>query len=357
MTTAGPDRLLTAADLLFGSSAEAPEALARQIVSAGRGQNLGRALTHLPRVTQEAAIREAALAAAVLLKVDLVDVLIAGWREHRDIYSAARRTLATPGSKELVGLAPHRISTVQQPAVSILLDGHQVHTLQLGLSIIFEVTGLVAGISHGRLAGLHAGRGELGVALTVHEIEVLTKRTHLELPGVVALRKGFRLLPGHEYPDDAPDGHPGSQLPGSQVSGVEHPVSQFPGVDLLDGQSAANAVPGSEHPGGQLAGPEHPSGQLAGPEHPSSGEADHPGAPWWEKTKRESTRRVVSLSWPGAPDSRRKQSPARISRWISGVNGEPACRHPAQALESKTRFRGHRPGLSTGGSRWWQHHV
>ena len=40
MTTAGPDRLLTAADLLFGSSAEAPEALARQIVSAGRGQNL-----------------------------------------------------------------------------------------------------------------------------------------------------------------------------------------------------------------------------------------------------------------------------------------------------------------------------
>ena len=108
-------------------------------------------MTHLPRVTQEAAIREAALAAAVLLKVNLVDVLIAGWREHRDIYSAARRTLATPGSKELVGLAPHRISTVQQPAVSILLDGHQVHTLQLGLSIIFEVTGLVAGISHGRL--------------------------------------------------------------------------------------------------------------------------------------------------------------------------------------------------------------
>ena len=122
-------------------------------------------------MTRDAAIREAALAAAVLLKIDLVDVLVAGWRDHRDIHSAARRTLATPGSKELVGVAPHRISTVQQPAVSILLDGHRVHTLQLGLSIIFEVTGLVAGISRGRLAGLHAGRGEVGVALTVHEIE------------------------------------------------------------------------------------------------------------------------------------------------------------------------------------------
>jgi hypothetical protein len=289
VTTAGPNRPLTAAELLFGSSADAPEALAQKIVSVGRGQNLGRVLAHLPRVTREAAIREAALAAAVLLKVDLVDVLVAGWREHRDIHSAARRTLATPGSKELVGLAPHRISTVQQPAVGILVDGQRVHTLQLGLSIIFEVTGLVAGISHGRLEGLHAGRGEVGVALTIHEIEVLTKRTHLELPGMVALRSGFRLLPGHEYPDDAPASHPSSQAPAShpsgQLPGSEPPGSQFPGVDLVDGQFAAAT---------QVSGREHLSDQLPGPEHPSSSEADHPGAPWWEKTELDPTRREVS---------------------------------------------------------------
>ena len=292
MTTAGPDRPLTAADLLFGSSADAPEALARQIVSVGRGQNLGRVLTHLPRVTQEAAIHEAALAAAALLKVDLVDVLVAGWREHRDIYSAARRTLATPGSKELVGLAPHRISTIQQPAVSILVDGHRVHTLQLGLSIIFDVTGLVAGISHGRLAGLHAGRGEVGVALTIHEIEVLTRRRHLELPGVVALRSGLRLLPGHHYPD-GPGSHPSGEPQSGQVSGAGQPLTQFPGVDLMDGQSAATEVPGSEHPGsehpsGQVSGSEHPGSehprtQLSGSEYPSRGEADHSSVPWWEK--------------------------------------------------------------------------
>ena len=303
MTTAEPDRPLTAADLLFGSSRAAPEALAKQIVTVGRGQNLGRVLQHLPRVTQDAAIREAALAAAALLKVDLVDVLVAGWRDHRDIHSAARRTLATPGSKELVGLAPHRISTVQQPAVSILIDGHRVHTLQLGLSIIFEVTGLVAGISHGRLGGLHAGRGEVGVALTIHEIEILTKRRHLELPGMVALRSGLRLLPGHEYPDDAPGSHPSSQPPGShpssqssQAQALEQPVSQFPGVDLLDGQSAADNVSAGQHQASSasqsssapsspvgaisLASPAsgHPDDQSPGPE------ADHPSMPWWEKT-------------------------------------------------------------------------
>ncbi len=290
MTPAETEGVLTAADLLFGSSEDAHEALTRHVMSSGRA--FATALARLPRVTREAAVREAAVAAAGLLKVDLMEVLVSGWREHRDIYSAARRTLVTPGSKELVGLAPHRVSTVQQPAVSILVDGHRVHTLQLGLSIIFEVTGLVAGISAGRLAAVHAGRGEIGVALTIHELEVLTKRSHLELPGVRALKSGFRLLPASEYPDEAaaqpggqhPGGqHPGSQHPGSQhpsgqhpsgLPGTERPGSQFPGVNLLDSHFAAAEQPGGERPGDQ-----------PGSEHAGSGEADHSSEPWWQKAE------------------------------------------------------------------------
>jgi hypothetical protein len=295
MTTAGPDRPLTAADLLFGSSADAPGALARHVMSVGR--DLDQALRRLPRVTREAAVREAAAAAAVLLKVDLIEVLVDGWREHEDIRSAARRTLAMPGSKELVGLVPHRINTFQQPAVSILIDGRRVHTLQLGLSVLFEVTGLVAGVSGGRLATVHSGRGEVGVALTVHEIEVLTKRAYLELPGVVALKSGFRLLPACEYlgrGDHA--SHPGGPaFARSGAVGVAPPDSQFPGVDLLDGGAVAAGPPGVDLlDGGAVAvGPlgtghadaEHAGSPRRGPTHPSSGQTDHPSLPWWEKTQ------------------------------------------------------------------------
>ena len=307
MTTAGPDRPLTAADLLFGSSENAPEALTRHIMSAG--SVLGRALDRLPRVTREAAVREAAAAAAVLLKIDLIEVLVAGWREHGDMHRAARRTLDTPGSRELVGLVPHRITTLQHPAVSILIDGRRVHTLQLGLSIFFDITGLVAGVSHGRLAGVHSGRGEVGAALAVHEIEVLTKRTHLELPGVVALRKGFRLLPASHYPDAGDHashlaafgaGQAAAHLAGSNIEhsaslGVEQPASQFPGVDLLDSQFAAAQPAGAgltaaqpaatELAAAQPAATEHASSPPASPEHPGSGETDHPSLPWWEKTQ------------------------------------------------------------------------
>jgi hypothetical protein len=301
MTTTGPDGVITAADLLFGSPEGAQEAMTRHVMSAGR--TMARAFERLPRVTREAAVREAAVAAVGLLKIDLMEVLVSGWREHRDIFTAARRTLDMPGSKELVGLAPHRITTVQQPAVGILVDNHRVHTLQLGLSIIFEVTGLVAGIHAGRLAAVHAGRGDIGLALTVHELEVLTKRSHLELPGVKSLQRGFRLLPASAYPDEPP-GHPAGQHPADHLGG--HPsgtglpaavtaAAHFPGVDLMDGHVPATdldaAGPGSAGPdSADLAA----AGQTRaepirtappGTEHPSSAESDHSSAPWWEKSQ------------------------------------------------------------------------
>jgi hypothetical protein len=272
----GPDGVLTAADLLFGSTEKANEALARHVMADGRA--FARSLVHLPRVTREAAVREAAVAATGLLKVDLIEVLVSGWRQQRDIFTAARRTLDMPGSKELVGLAPHRISTMQQPAVGILIDSKRVHTLQLGLSIFFEVTGLVAGISQGRLAGVHAGRAHVGVALTIHEIEVLTKRSHLELPGQLSLRQGFRLLPASHYPDDPAEHTPGA-APGSfeaqLMSAQEQPASQFPGVNLTDGHGPAANRPEAGTPASTPAGAEHPSTQ------PSS---QHSSASWWERT-------------------------------------------------------------------------
>jgi hypothetical protein len=316
LTTSGPDDdVITAADLLFGSPDDAQKALTRHVMSAGR--TTARAFERLPRVTREAAVREAAVAAVGLLKLDLMEVLVTGWREHRDIFSAARRTLDMPGSKELVGLAPHRVTTVQQPAVSILVDGRRVHTLQLGLSIFFEVTGLVAGIYAGRLAGIHAGRGDLGLALTVHELEVATKRSHLELPGVKSLRRGFRLLPANAYPDESharpggqhPDGqylggqHPSGQLPGAELPGAVTAAAHFPGVDLMDGHVPAtnlNAAspagprhrrghlggqPGTEHLGTEHPGTEHPGTEHPGTEHPGSAEPDYSSVPWWEKSQ------------------------------------------------------------------------
>ncbi len=151
-------------------------------------------------MTREAAIREASTAAAGLLDVDLIGVILAGWREHRDITSAARRTLAAPGSTELVSLATHEVTMDQQPSIRVLVDGRRVATLQLQLAIVFDISVLVAGIRAGRLVSVHSGRCDTTATLAVQGTTVLTKRADFELPGAIPLNPGVRLLPENEYP-------------------------------------------------------------------------------------------------------------------------------------------------------------
>jgi hypothetical protein len=158
MTPAVQDHPHTALDLLFGPGNDTPEALASQLLSAGADGDLGRALENLPRATRDAAAREAAAATAGLLNVDLFGGLVAGWRTHHDLTAAAQRTLAVPGSVKLVNMAAHEITTSQHPSVKVLVNEAEVATIQLGLSLVFRVTAMVASISAGRLVALHSGR-------------------------------------------------------------------------------------------------------------------------------------------------------------------------------------------------------
>lgn len=239
MTVPGQGRSPTALDLLFGPAADAPEALAREIMSAGSGKNMSRALESLPAATRDAAVREAAGVASGLLQVDLIGVLVAGWREHRDIVSAARRTLAAPGSTELVSMATHQVTMTQQPSVAVLVDGRRVATLRLGLSIELNVDALLAGISGGRLAALHSGRCDITVKLAIQGTDLLTRQARLELPGVIPLSRGIRLLPVGEYP-------------ASRYPGNDHPAVPDTPASLRDGRAFA----GEDHaPSGPHAEP------------------------------------------------------------------------------------------------------
>jgi len=220
MTTVREGSTPTALDLLVGPDADAAGILAGEILSPGGDQNLGRAIAHLPEMTRKAAVQEAATTAAALLKVDLIDVLVRGWREYRDIVSAARRTLAAPLSTELVSMATHEVTLDQRPSVNILVDGQRVATLQLGLSIVFDVSGVLLGISGGRLAAVHSGRCDITGTLSVQGTDLLVKRAPLELRGVLSLRRGIRLLPVGEYP--------AGDYPTSEDTGSGHQVNAVP---------------------------------------------------------------------------------------------------------------------------------
>jgi hypothetical protein len=229
MTTAEEGSTPTALDLLFGRDAAAAgaETLASEISSLGGGQDLGRALAHLPDPTiTKAVAQEAGTIMAALLKVDLIGVLVRGWREHRDIVSAARRTLAAPGSTELVSMSAHEVTLDQRPSVNVLVDGQQVASLQLGLSIVFDVNAVLLGISGGRLVAVRSGRCDITATLALQGTDLLVRHARLELPGVIPLRRGIRLLPVDEYPVGE---NPAGEYLGSEPRGGGYPGPCIPG--------------------------------------------------------------------------------------------------------------------------------
>jgi hypothetical protein len=68
------------------------------------------------------------------------------------------------------------------------------------LSVVFDVSALVAGVSAGLLTALHSGRCDITATLAIQGTTVLTKPGHIELPGAVSLNPGVRLLPARDYP-------------------------------------------------------------------------------------------------------------------------------------------------------------
>jgi hypothetical protein len=190
----------TSLALLFGPGDKTPDALMDTILTAGSAGDLDRALKKLPPPTRDAAAREVTTATAELLDINLIDVLLRGWREYADLTSAARRTLAAPGATELVSLASHRVRMSQQPSVAVLVDGRQVANLRLGLLLVFDLKAVLARVSAGRLAAVISGSCDVTATLAIDDIDVVTKQGNLELPGEAALTKPVRLLPARDYP-------------------------------------------------------------------------------------------------------------------------------------------------------------
>jgi hypothetical protein len=202
MTSDTQDRPRTVLDLLITPGEDSPGVLAQQLMSPDVYRDLGRALENVPGSLRETAVRETAKVATGQLDIDLIGLLAAGWRKHHDMIAAARRTMAAPGSVELIDLVSHRITVTQQPAVAVLVDGSRLATVQLGVSVVFDVSAVVAGIRAGRLAALHSGRCLVTLTLTVQETEVMTRQARLDLPGIIPLGQGIPLLPDHSYPAD-----------------------------------------------------------------------------------------------------------------------------------------------------------
>lgn len=200
---------LSARVFLLGDATDTVEALTRSFNECGVAQSAIQGLRSLSASALQAVNHEIATVADGLLKLDLGDVLVSGWRKYTELTKAAERTLATPGSEELVVLATHRVVSTHHPSVELLVDGAKVHTFVFELKVVFDLNGVTAVLRQGDLVALRGGECVVTATLTLEGTPLeLSRKGRINLPLLVQLHRPIPL---------ARQGHQGHQPPGSRL--------------------------------------------------------------------------------------------------------------------------------------------
>jgi hypothetical protein len=187
MTTASPTQPLTALTFLFGDADNHADVLADTLKRHVVLGSLGMRALRTSQAGQAAAGTEVGTVAEQLLNLDLGSQVIAGWGKHAAITAAVDRTRANPGSAEVVELASHRITSIHQPSIELLINDVHVTTIHFELRLEFLVNALVVTVRQGRLVSLRSGTCDVSGTLAAEGVQLVAHQRHIELPLLIHL--------------------------------------------------------------------------------------------------------------------------------------------------------------------------
>ncbi|MGH3815909.1 MAG: hypothetical protein ACRDUV_26260 [Pseudonocardiaceae bacterium] len=196
--------------LLGGDTgADTAEVLARSLKESGVARSAIKGLRSLSVSALQAVHHEVATVADGLLNLDLGEVLLSGWRKYTDLTKAAERTLASPGSEEIVVLATHRVVSKHHPSVDLIVDGAKVHTFVFELKVEFDLNGVVAVVRRGDLVALRCGECVVTVTLTLEGTPFKrSRKDRVDLALVVRLHPPIPLARQDTHPPVSRLGRP-----------------------------------------------------------------------------------------------------------------------------------------------------
>ena len=193
-TAAGPSkRGLTLAQILFEQGEGA------LLAAVGQGDTTGsiedKLAKELSSRLRAIVLDEIVAVMRRVLGVTVVDLLAAGWKKYEPLAAAARRSLETAGSTEIVELLDHRITSTHRPGVDVTVDGVTVAEIRLDIEISIELHGLTAVVTGGRLSALRTGRGEVTLDVSVDGAPLPPVTRPIDLEIELDLGEGIPLVP------------------------------------------------------------------------------------------------------------------------------------------------------------------
>jgi hypothetical protein len=184
------DHALTLRDFLLTRAEDAREAIEKSEA----GAKLKEAVAKVPGIEWGPVAKEIEARMGEILDLDVVGVLLGGWKKYRQLQQYRDATKYPPDETVLLSLAEHAISSSHHPKIEILAEQLLLARLEFTITLALKLEGIVLKVRGGKIREICAGRCRGKGTLACAGVSLLEKETEpLELPGRIGLGEGVEI--------------------------------------------------------------------------------------------------------------------------------------------------------------------
>jgi hypothetical protein len=138
-----------------------------------------------------------------LLDINVVDVLLGGWKAHREVRRELELTAADSTRRAVVELAHHSIESTHTPAIELRTHGRKLLELSFPLELLFEIEAVTLTVRRGAVSEVRPGGVKVRGTMQLENTVVLERQlSELTLPGRIT----FDAPPTTDPPSAPPTG-------------------------------------------------------------------------------------------------------------------------------------------------------
>jgi hypothetical protein len=123
-----------------------------------------------------------------LLDINVVDVLVGGWKVHQDVHRELGRTAPDPSRTAIVQLTHHTIESAHTPAIELRAQGRKVLEVSFPVELALEIDAVRLTIRGGAIREIHPGEVKVRGTMKLENTVVLERQlSAITLPGRIVL--------------------------------------------------------------------------------------------------------------------------------------------------------------------------
>jgi hypothetical protein len=127
-----------------------------------------------------------------LLNIQLTDIFATAWNKYRELRKYTNQEKYPPSETVLVSMAEHKIESVHQPYIEIMIDEVLWKKIDFQITVTMKLKGFVLKIQGGKIKEIRTGDLKGIGKIKCEGMVLLEKETEsVDLPGTINLGEGI----------------------------------------------------------------------------------------------------------------------------------------------------------------------